>query len=144
LSNSNNKYPWVSHNICKLSRQKQRMFNIAKATQSPHRWQEYCKIKRKTQKECRLAYRNYVSSLAEEDRVSKRLWSFIKSQRKDHCRIPRIEHEGNTYSEHVDKAEALNTYFCSVFTSESHDNYPSFDYTPLPSILSININFNGV
>jgi len=91
-----------------------------------------------------LAYRNHVSSLAGENHVSKRLWTFIKSQRKDYCSVPPIEFEGNTYSEHFDEAEALNNYFCSVFTTGSHDNHPSLKDVPSTSILSINISVNGV
>jgi len=144
LSTSRNRYPWITHHIRKLSRQKQRMYNIAKVTQSPYRWQEYRQFKRKTQRECRLAYRNYVSSLAGEHHVSKRLWSFIKSQRKDNCSIPPIKHNGNIYSDHSSKAEALNDYFCSVFTTESCDELPSFQETPFPPITSINIDVNGV
>ena len=91
-----------------------------------------------------MAYKNYVSSLAGENQVSKRLWTFIKSQRKDYCSVPPIEFEGNTYSDHFDKAEALNNYFCSVFTTGSRDNHPSVEGVPFPCILPINISFNGV
>ena len=82
---------------------------------------------------CKLANRNYVSSLAGE------AWTFIKSQRNDYCSVPPIEFEGNTYSEHFDKAEALNNYSCSVFTIGSRDNHPSLEDASFPSILPINI-----
>ena len=74
-----------------------------------------------------------MPSLAGEDHVSKRLWSFIRSQRKGDCSVPPIKFEGNIYSEHFDKAEALNNYFCSVFTTESHDNHPSLEDGGIPT-----------
>ena len=83
-----------------------------------------------------------MSSLAVEDHVFKRLWTFIKSQGKDYCNVPPIEFEGNTYSEHFDKAEALKIYFCSVFTTGSHDNYPSLEDVPFPSIPVLMGNLN--
>ena len=81
-----------------------------------------------------------MSSLAGENHVSKRLWSFIKTQRKDHCSVPPIQSNGNTYTNDSDKAETLNNYFCSVFTARSCDEYPGFEEVPFPSIPPISIN----
>ena len=44
----------------------------------------------------------------------------------------------------TDKAEALNNYFCSVFTARSCDEYPGFEEVPFPSIPPISINVDGV
>ena len=41
LSTNKNRYPWITHNIRRLPRQKQCTYNIAKATRLPHRWQAY-------------------------------------------------------------------------------------------------------
>ena len=100
---------------------------MAKSTESHDKWQAYCKIKKKTQKACRLAYINYVSSLANENRITKKLWSFIKSQRKDSCGVPPLKYNGTLHTDHHSKAKILNEYFCSVFTTSSSAGPPNLE-----------------
>ena len=64
----------------------------------------------------------------------KGLWTFIKS--KDNYRIPPFEYVRNIYSD----AEALNSYFCSVFTTRSCDNSPRIEKASFPPISCNNIN----
>jgi len=145
-SNTNRcKQPWVSSHIRQLSRRKQRMYNLARSSQSPLNWQKYHQLKKETQKECRKAYTSYVSTLVNDDgHVSKRLWTFIKSQRKDHCGVAPLKHNNNIYSDTTRKIEILNEYFTSVFTYDTETPLPSFPGSPFPDIPPITINCEGV
>ena len=53
---------------------------------------------------------------------SKKLWSYIKRQKLDHIGIPTLCHHGNVITEPTNKANILNSYLSSVFTTE---NIPS-------------------
>ena len=112
---------------------------MAKSTESHDKWQAYYKIKKETQKACHLAYINYVSSLANENCITKKLWSFIKSQRKDSCGVPPLKYNGTVYTDYHSKAKILNEYFCSVFTTSSSAGLPNLEGSPSPGIASLNV-----
>ena len=110
LSNfKNRKQPWISHHIRCLSRKKQHLYNLAKSSQSPDHWRNYYKLKKEMHKSCQAAYNDYVASLVEDDHITKKLWKFIKSQRKDNCSVPPLQHEGIIYTDHLQKAEFSTT-----------------------------------
>ena len=48
----NREQPWISHHIQRLSRKKQRLYNLAKSSQSPDHWQNYYKLKKEMHKSC--------------------------------------------------------------------------------------------
>ena len=113
----NRKQPWISHHIQHLSCKKQHLYNLAKSSQSPDHWQNYYKLKKEMHKSCQAAYNDYIASLTEDGHITKKLWTFIKSQKKDNCSIPPLWHEGNIHTDHLEKAEILNKYFASVLLS---------------------------
>ena len=87
---SNSTCPWISPMVKHLSHQKQRWCNKAKLSNSPEAWQRYHSLKRECQKQCHLAYHQYINNLADPNsgKITKKLWSFIKSKRIDQCAIP--------------------------------------------------------
>ena len=144
-SNFNNtKQPWISHHIQRLLRKKQRLYNIAKSSQSSAHWQNYYKLKKEVHKSCQAAYNDYVASLVDDDHITKKLWSFIKSQRNDICSVPPLQHEGIIHTDHLQKAEILNNYFSSVFTASSSTPLPTLEESTIPDITPISIDSHEV
>jgi len=47
---------------------------------------------------CRTAYNNYVLTLAENGHITKILWSYIKSQRKDNSGIPPLSQNRSSHT----------------------------------------------
>ena len=67
------------------------MYNSARSSQSPFYYQL---LETDIQKECHKAYTNYVSTLVNDNgHVNEELWTFIKSQRKDHCSAAPLKHD---------------------------------------------------
>ena len=117
--------PWIQTSLKRLSRQKRRAWAKAKTSNSPVDWEKYEEIKKKTQRENRRAYESHVNTLISED-SNKALWKYIKSRKCDPVGVASLRHENTTHTENVDKANALNRQFCSVFTSENdHDRTPT-------------------
>ena len=144
-SNFNNrKQPWISHHIQRLLRKKQRLYNIAKSSQSSAHWQNYYKLKKEVHKSCQAAFNDYVALLVEDDHITKKLWSFIKSQRNDICSVPPLQHEGIIHTDHLQKAEIFNNYFSSVFTASSSTPLPTLEESTIPDITPISIDSHGV
>ena len=76
--------------------------------------------------------------------ITKKLWTYIKSQRKDHCGITLLKFNGHVYNDSLGKAKVLNDYFTSVFTPVSSSAPPLMDGPHFPDITPIQIDPNGV
>ena len=113
----------------------------ARSSQSPFYWQKYQLLKKEIQKECRKVYTNYVSTLVNDNgHVNKRLWTFIKSQRKDHCGVALLKCNSKVHDDTTTKTDILNNYFTSVFTQDSAAPPPPIQGHPFPDISPIAIN----
>ena len=93
--------PWITRNVKRLSRKKQRAYNRARMTDSPPDWSKYRDLKRQCQAECRQAFNNYISSMIDQNtnKVTKRLWSYIKCRKQDCTGIGPLTYQGSTYTE---------------------------------------------
>ena len=138
-SYTNNRHPWISTRIKRLSRQKKRWYNKAKLSHSTHDWSQYYSLKKECHRECQIAYNTYINSFIDtnDGQVSKKLWSFIKSKRKDQCSIPPISHHGNTITDSFLKSNTFNEYFTSIFTQVDISSLPSMEDSPFSQISSV-------
>ena len=144
-STTKQKQPWITRQIKQLTCKKQRAYNHARLTNSPSDWATYQDLKRLSQRECRSAFNNYVSSFIDENNnVTKKLWSFTKNRKQDRTGINTLEHQGTTYTDSLSKAHVLAEYFSSVFTQEDATNVPVLEGNPLPEIPPIHIHSDGV
>ena len=136
--------PWITNRTKRICRKKKRMYNKARSTGLESDWSNYKNIKKLTQHECRKAYHNYVSRISYPSTNNKKFWSFIKNCRRDNAGITSLLVEGNTITEDVDKANALNSQFKSVFTVEDTSVMPKVTGQSFPGMDSIEINVEGV
>ena len=86
------------------------------------------------QAECHRAYNDYIASSFTTSSPTKRLWSYIKSKRKDHCRVGPLKQGSTTYTDSLEKANILNKYFSSVFTVEDNTEPPTMNYSNIPDM----------
>jgi len=120
-------------------------YNVAKQSNCTLKWQSYKNIKKEVQQKCHAAYQKYISSLCDESgSVTKWLWSYIKQQQKDNCGISFLKHNNVLCNDDTTKAQLLNDYFSSVFTSPSTSSLPPLDNLHIPDIADISIGVNGV
>ena len=82
--------------------------------------------------------------LDENSSTAKRLWSYIKSQRKDHCGVAPLKFNGDVHNNSLAKAQILNTYFQSVFTPTLSSTPTSMERSYIPDIESIHVDSSGV
>jgi len=61
-----------------------------------------------------------------------------------HSGIPSLEVDGKVIMDPAAKANELNKYFGSVFTSEDNEHLPSFDFQHLTEITNLTISIEGV
>jgi len=58
------------------------------------------------------------------DSVSKKLWTYIKSQKKDHCGVAPLKVNDVVINDSLVKTQTLNDYFTSVFTPVTTETPP--------------------
>ena len=142
FSSSRNETPWITHNIKRQLRRKQRAFNHARATGRDDDLEKFHAIRKETQRASKRAYWKWVRTRCVES--SKQFWSFVKKLRRDSMGIPALRKDGLLVSDDVGKAEILNAQFESVFTSEEPmDNLPSSSKS-YPIMPDIHVSLDGV
>jgi len=67
-----------------------------------------------------------MSLIDDNNNVSKRIWSYVKSKRTDHCGVAPLKLDGKTFSTPKDKVEILNNCFSSVYSSEDISTIPNY------------------
>ena len=137
--------PWITNDIKRLSRKKQRKYNLARRTNTDENWRAYYNLKKEVQKLCRSSHNNYVLSLLDShNKCTKKFWKYIKSMRKDQISINTLQVDGKPYSDSSSKADILNNCFSSVFNKDDRSPLPNIDSEPVPNILQITVEVDGV
>ena len=100
------------------------------------------------QRECRKSYNKYMSDIIHDSYVNskkKKLFSFIKSLRKDYCGVLTLQKDGLRHDDNQAKASILNQYFSSVFSNDEHlQPPPDMGPSPYPDIPNIEICCEGI
>ena len=80
-----------------------------------------------------------------DDKSNKKLWNYIKSQRKEDTGVADLTENNKLISDAKEKADLFNKQFSSVFSSPCDKEYPPADLSAEPNTLSsINVTKNGV
>ena len=118
--------PWITSAVKKSLRRRNRAFRNWRNTSDNKRWNRYVELRKSAQKTLRQAYWDYTEevlnlnqdpdSIEAPSGKSKKLWSFIKSKRKDPCSVaPLKSRDGVQVSDAKGKAQILNEQYTSVF-----------------------------
>ena len=141
--------PWINRNIKRLANLKKKYFTRARDTNLKEDWAKYKELKKETQKKCKEAFSNYISTVIcetdESRQTNKKFWSYVKSLKRDSTGVAPLKKEGITFSDSKNKAEILNQQFASVFTRDENvtDNYYTTD-TKFPKMPDIKVGIEGV
>ena len=136
--------PWITQQIRRYHRKKQRAYNRAVKSNSTEDWKRFREIRKVVKKETRKSYRKFISEKCSES--TKELYSFIKSLNNDNTSISALRNPetGNLVIDSQQKAEILSKQFQSQFTKENLDTLPSEPESDFPSMLDFEINEAGV
>ena len=128
-----NKLPWVTQDIKRLIRKRDKSFYRQRRTKDPSDRAYYKTLKHLVQRKMRTGYSKFVEDILgildanmtddvpseKPAPVPKKLLSFIKHAKQDSSAISLLKDQGKELSEGVDKANALNRQFQSVFSPKS-------------------------
>ncbi len=136
--------PWISPQLRRLARRKQRAWKKAKESGDVRDQERYNKIKQETKKTNRNTYKAYVNNMISDDKDTKQLWKYIKSRKTDTTGVAPLSTSGISFSDSKAKSDILNEQFCSVFTEEDLSNIPSLDQCQCPAMPDIVVTEAGV
>ena len=88
---SHRRLPWITRQIKRMMRKRERLFKMARRSKRASHWQSYKKYRKLVKRQIHLAHSNYVndvigSSLEVGD--GKAFWNYIKLQRTESIGIP--------------------------------------------------------
>ena len=133
--------PWVTFSTRRICRKKKRLYNKAHSSGSAIHWINYKKL---AQRQCRNTYYDYVSQLFVSHTNKKKFWSFIRGCHKDNTGVPPLSAGDTIVTNDLEKANALNNQFTTVFTIENASTIPGVSGPSFPDMDNIEIDVNGV
>ena len=133
----NHRLPWVTASIRRLTRRRRRARKKARITNKAADWKRSKELDKETKIQLKEARETYLKDIftSETHRLTKKAWSYIKSQRRDTIGIPPLLNEkGELCEDAEDKAEILSRQYTSVFTQDNPlEPVPDVPYS-LPSM----------
>jgi hypothetical protein len=155
ITKQKNKCPWISAEIKKLMKRRDRLYKKYRKSADQSHEKEYKDLKHTIQKKCRRKYWEYIEDVVtptpeSDGNCMKRFWSFIKHRKKDHNEIGSLRDNGILYTEPVKKANILNNQFKSAFTEKIEITKEEFEHSymstdkPNKTAPDINITCAGV
>ncbi|XP_053390488.1 uncharacterized protein LOC128553373 [Mercenaria mercenaria] len=118
--------PWISNKIKSLIKKRNRVHSSFKKTGNTRLKNKWQKIRLSVQKEVKIAHDSYVNNLIGDIKSdSKPFWKYINSKKSEKSGIPPLKTEdGRTVESDIDKANALNKQFTSVYTITEYSSVP--------------------
>ena len=145
-SNSNN-IPWVTLQLKRLIRKKQRFYNKAKRSKRSADWAEYKNIQGQVRQSIHVEHQKYIAKILNSSSSlngNKPLWHYIKSRKKDQAGISSLQTTNGVATTPTEKAEVLNNTFQSVFTTEDLSSLPTLPVSTHPPLPEVSITEHGV
>ena len=111
------------------------------STNAPGDWEVYRKLRHSLDCSLRKCRSEHLKAIGDNLMTSnsKPFWKFIKSLRHSSTRVLSLNAINGTATSTIDKADALNNQFQSVFTKEDCSNLPSLKSSPTKYMLPIQI-----
>ena len=144
---ASNRLPWMTSELKRMIKRKQRLYNRANRFNRPSDWKLYKDMQsrvRITLKQLRLKYLTESLKPDDDNNRRKTFWRFIKTQKQDTTEISSLQLPTGQVTAPKEIAEVLNNQFKSVFTKEDLDAMPETSVSSSPPINDIVVCPNGV
>ena len=128
--------PWITGEIKKLIRKRNRLFKIANKYNRAEHWSRYKVARREVKCKINRSRANYIEHIVSDvDSNPKRFWNYIKVIKTNNPSIDCLTVNGDTITDPEVMAEALNAQFNSVFNIHDDSEEPIFDPVPSPNMM---------
>jgi hypothetical protein len=113
---------WISKDIRTKIKTKNNAYRTSRITKHGDKrdYKQFCKLRNQVRWETRKARGSYKATLAKEAKTNpKAIFKYVNSRLKTQGSIPDLDTQEGTATDDLEKAEALNQFFTSVFTQEN-------------------------
>ena len=131
----NTNIPWFKQTHKGSARYKRRPYDKAKSTNAPGDWEVHRKLRRPLDSSLRKCRSEHLKAIGDNLMTSnsKPFWKFIKSLRQSSTCALSL----NTINGTIDRADALNNQYKSIFTKEDCSNLPILNSSPTKAMIPI-------
>jgi hypothetical protein len=130
--------PWIDDYVINLSKRKEHKYLKAKKSKIQEDWNDYKQARNHLKNVVHNKYKEYISNLGSNLLENpKKFWSLLGARTKSRGAPEKITKDGIELTETKDKANAINQYFCSVFTDWNDRPIP-------PTTPSLNPNLSNI
>ena len=146
LSRGKRHLSWITRDIKRQMRKRDKLHSKAKRNPSSNSWSVYRQYRNRVTSVVRKAHQDYVNNIIGTSLTEKPkcFWSYVKLMRTENLGIPTLRTATKLCTTDLDKAEALNAHFKSVFTQEQDSDIPDKGTFVYPSISNLTIGTEGV
>ena len=120
------KYPiWFTTDLICLLKEKNVSHKHYKASKSQETYAAFQERRKEFKQAKKLAYNDYLSDIQDQIIINgKRFWSFVNSRRNNRSLPTSLTYNGSSAVNSFEMAELFNTYFKSVFSEDTTDDFP--------------------
>ena len=120
MSKSRRHLPWITTELKRKMRKRDRLFKKARRNPSTSSWKTYREYRNMVAKLVRQAHHDYVNKTIGNsfEENPKAFWSYVKHCRDENVGIPSLRSDKGIHMADKDKAGCLNSCFHSVFTNQ--------------------------
>jgi hypothetical protein len=146
LSKSKPHLPWITQEIKRAMRKRDRLHKSARSSKDQNKWQKFRTFRNNLTAKIKRSHSDYLTNIIGSSLKSenpKPFWNYIKLMKTENTSIPILKSGTKLCSSDFDKAEALNNQFKQAFTSETHP-LPTLPKSPYLTIHDLIIDQLGV
>jgi len=145
LSMPKYKLPWITTDIGREIRKKDRLHKKAIRSKNQQHWKAFKYQRNQVSKLVKESHNRYLNKVIGENLTEnpKKFWSYVKHSESESLGIPPLKTEDGVSITDKDKAETLNSHFFSVFTHEQKP-LPQIGLSPFTSIADLILPPDGV
>lgn len=120
---------WLDRKCMKYIRKKYTLYKRYKYSNLHYDYQNYIKARNEAKRQIKKAVREHEKKIACESKTNpKSFWKYVNTKLKRTTGINNLmKPDGTLTDSDSEKANILNNFFSSVFTSENMDNIPDLD-----------------
>lgn len=144
--------PWMNNNIRQMIKKRNKIHQTAKSTNTESSWEEFRRIRNATTSIIRKSKAEHQSKIIKQintENIQTKTWfklaNKLNNKKSKSSVIPTLFHNGIEASSDADKAELLNSFFCSQSTLDDGNHpIPTIHNHPLSSLSEISISTTDV
>jgi hypothetical protein len=149
--------PWLTRDLKRFTRIKQKLYNRAKNTNDKVDWLKFKEFRKAVKAKMLKAHDDYIMDLIDTSpskdtdgnnnvvyKAGSKFWKYIKAKKQQAVGVATLKSKDRLATTAADKAAVLNEQYQSVFTQEDRSNMPNLGPSNIPDIPKLEFSTVGI